>query len=341
MGENMRDDKFIRSYEERFLWDTPENLGLYKYGTRGGWRNYERNPVLGGEYGTCFDISMMQDQGKIKMWFSWRHKRCIAYTESVDGLYWEAPVPVLQPDPSSDWDNDEENRPSVIKKDGKYLMWYSGQMNPYTNEGMSVIGYAESDDGLHWIRSREPVVKPDQKWEMKAIMCPHVLYEEDTKLFKMWYSGGGNREPDSIGYAESRDGKIWTKSNLNPVLASDPANPWEREKVAACQVIKLQDWYYMFYIGFIHIDRASIGLARSKNGISDWEKHPLNPLIAPEPGTWNEKSVYKPFALFVGNRWMLWYNAAMLISEKKEDVVDDFAIEQIGVAFLDRINLWE
>jgi beta-xylosidase len=326
---------FVAKYEDRFFWDTPENLDLYKYGTRGGWQNYERNPVLGDEYGTCFDMSVIQDDGKFKMWFSWRPKACIAYTESRDGLAWSEPVEVLRPDPASSWDNDEENRPSVIKKDGKYLMWYSGQMNPYTNEGISVIGYAESDDGLHWIRNREPVMKPDQKWETKAIMCPHVLYEEDSNLFKMWYSGGGNHEPDAIGYAESRDGKIWNKPVQSAVLTPIPSNPWERSKVAACHVLKHDDWYYMFYIGFIHVDRASIGLARSRDGIRNWERHPENPLIAPLKGGWSDKAVYKPYVLKLTEKWIMWYNGAMYIPDDKELV-----IEQIGVAYLNRENLW-
>ena len=46
---------YVTRYEDRFFWDTPENLAVYPYGTSDGWRKYEKNPVLGGEYGTCFE----------------------------------------------------------------------------------------------------------------------------------------------------------------------------------------------------------------------------------------------------------------------------------------------
>lgn len=327
---------FVTSYEDRFFWDTPENLKLYPWGTKDGWEKDTANPVLGGKFGTCFDLSVLKEDGLFKMWFSWRPKECIAYSESRDGINWSDPVEVLRPREDSWWDKDELNRPSVIKVNGTYKMWYSGQMAPYTNEGRSYIGYARSDDGIHWVRFEDPVMEPDQSWEMNAIMCPHVLYDEEEKTYKMWYSGGGNHEPDAIGYATSLDGINWKKNTGNPVFRSDPGIAWERKKTAACHVLKLKEWYYMFYIGFIHVDRAAIGLARSRDGIAGWERYEKNPIIAPDKDGFDEKAVYKPFVLKDGQGWILWYNGAMYTPDPEEMV-----IEQIGVARLHRENLWE
>ena len=36
---------FVQRYEDRFFWDTPENLKVYSYGTRDGWEKYQKNPV--------------------------------------------------------------------------------------------------------------------------------------------------------------------------------------------------------------------------------------------------------------------------------------------------------
>ena len=47
---------YVTRYEDRFFWDTPENLAVYPYGTSDGWRKYEKNEVLGGEYGMCLDL---------------------------------------------------------------------------------------------------------------------------------------------------------------------------------------------------------------------------------------------------------------------------------------------
>ena len=93
----------------------------------------------------------------------------------------ERAIEVLKPREDSWWDKDELNRPSVIKVNGIYKMWYSGQMAPYTNEGKSYIGYAQSVDGINWERFDAPVLVPDQDWELKAIMCPHVIYDETEK----------------------------------------------------------------------------------------------------------------------------------------------------------------
>lgn len=94
-------------------------------------------------------------------------------------------------------------------------------------------------------------------------------------------------------------------------------------------------YYYMFYIGFIHVDRAAIGLARSKDGITEWERYPLNPILAPDKEGFDQKAVYKPYVLKKETGWLLWYNGAMYM-----DNPDEIVKEQIGAAFLERENLW-
>ena len=124
----------------------------------------------------------------------------------------------------------------------------------------------------------------------------------------MWYSGGEQYEPDAIGYATSPDGLRWTKHSLNPVFAGDPSNVWEQHKVAGAQVLRRGDWYYMFYIGYRDIDHAQIGIARSRDGITNWERDPRNPIVRPGQDEFDQDACYKPFAVFDGERWLLWYN---------------------------------
>ena len=66
----------------------------------GNWRFFEGNPVIGGQYGTCFDPYVMLDNGIFRMWFSWRPQHSIAYCESHDGITWTAPQNVLGIDPA-------------------------------------------------------------------------------------------------------------------------------------------------------------------------------------------------------------------------------------------------
>ena len=100
----------------------------------------------------------------------------------------------------------------------------------------------------------------------------------------MWYSGGEQYEPNAIGYATSQDGLKWTKHENNPIFQPDPKNAWEKDRVTACQVISQGDWHLMFYIGFRDVDHAQIGLARSRDGITGWQRHPANPIIRPGQG---------------------------------------------------------
>jgi len=213
--------------------------------TTAGWVKHPKNPVLGGDLGTCFDISVLKESDIYRMWFSWRPKKSIAFVESKDGVKWSEPVIVLGPNKKTDWENDL-NRPVVIKNGDRYQMWYTGQAR-----GKSWIGYATSKDGVTWQRmSDKPVLSAKKPWEKVAVMCPHVIYDNKTKLYRMWYSGGAQYEPNAIGYATSEDGLKWAKHENNPIFKPDPKNAWEKDRVTACQVIRQGDWHIMFYIGF-------------------------------------------------------------------------------------------
>jgi len=280
------------------------------------WKKYSGNPVMGGKYGTCFDVSVLKVGDTYRMWLSWRPRQSIALVESKDGIHWsEPPQIVLGPRREAGWE-DDVNRPVVIKRDDGYHMWYTGQ-----SQGRSRIGYATSLDGVVWKRrSESPVLSPDKPWEKVAVMCPDVIWDAKAKIFGMWYSGGEQYEPDAIGYATSSDGITWIKHAENPVFKSDPSAPWEKYKVTACQVVQQDGWYLMFYIGFRDVDHAQIGLARSRDGISNWERNPANPVVHPDPGAWDHDACYKPYAIFDGRKWLLWYNGR------------HGNLEQIGVA---------
>lgn len=289
-----------------------------------GWRKYENNPVLGGNLGTCFDVAVLKEKSKYRMWFSWRPKKSIALVESTDGIHWGDPEIVLGPRPDSTWEH-QVNRPVVVKHDNLYHIWYTGQAS-----GHSCIGYATSTDGHKWKRtSDKPVLSPEEPWENVAVMCPHVLWDTKEGLYRMWYSAGEQYEPNAIGYATSSDGRHWSKLPSNPVFTADPNKPWEQHKVTACQVIHQGKWHLMFYIGFRDEDHAQIGLARSRDGIAGWQRHTNNPIISPVTGSWDADACYKPFAIFEGNnnRWLLWYNG-------RKDTV-----EQIGLAIHDGEDL--
>ena len=71
---------------------------------------------------------------------------------------------------------------------------------------------------------------------------------------------------------------------------------------------KRGDWHVMFYIGFRDEEHAQIGIARSRDGITNWQRHPANPIVRPGENKWDHDACYKPYAIFDGTKWLLWYN---------------------------------
>lgn len=157
--------------------------------TAGGWHKYPGNPVLGGSLGTCFDVCVLHDAGRFRMWFSWRPHGSIALVESRDGIHWSPPRIVLPPGPAGSW-QETVNRPCVVKIDGRYHLWYTGQ-----DATSSAIGHAMSQDGVRWeARSADPVFAPERAWEKMAVMTPSVLYDAASGTFRLWYSGGDQEQ---------------------------------------------------------------------------------------------------------------------------------------------------
>ncbi len=301
---------------------------IFHHGTQGGWIKCAENPVLGGDLGVCFDICCLKEEGLVRMYFSWRTRQCIAVAVSRDGLHFDAPEICIQPRETAQGWEDGLNRPAVVKRGNVYHMWYTGQFKRGAADGTSHIFHAVSQDGVHFERTGDlPVLAPEAVWEKQAVMCPAVLWDEEKGLYRMWYSGGEQYEPNAIGYAESPDGLHWRKHPGNPVFGPDPASAWEQHKTTACQVLRYGDEYRMFYIGFHNEDYAQIGMARSKDGIEGWERSALNPIIAPDENAWDGEACYKPFVLPMGDGWMLWYNGRR------------GRVEQIGAAWHPGKNL--
>lgn len=266
---------------------------------------YEGNPVLGSQtLGTCFDVYVTKEKDRYRMDFSWRKKKSLAVSFSTDGIHWCDPIITLSPDLRTGWE-DNLNRNCVLKIDGQYQMWYTGQARGY-----SFIGCAVSEDGIRFERSSaEPVLIPERGWEKESVMNPCVLYENG--LYRMWYAAGETYEPNVLAYAESRDGLNWQKAKINPIFTAAPGNVYEQDRVGGCQVMKTDDMgYLMFYIGYENIDKARICAARSDNGITNWQRLPGNPVISPDADSWDADACYKPSFLWNPEKdeWMLWYN---------------------------------
>ena len=289
------------------------------------WEKFAGNPVLGRELGTCFDMSVLVDGGRYRMWFSWRPRHGIGYAESDDGLHWRARDDVvLNADPNSSSEQLEVTRPFVLREPNGYTMWYAGH-----SPSRVVICRATSVDGIAWDR-HGPVLEPYAIWEKASLMCPSVIRAEDG-TYHMWYSGGERYEPDAIGYAVSQDGIQWTRVGAGPVLTPKPGSAWESDRVAGAHVFHHDGHLYAAYIGFANgFEDSSIGIARSHDGIG-WVRHQHNPVIVHgSPGDFDSINVYKPYVIVENGLWRVWFNGSSPLVPGDSSPAN--RIEQIGHA---------
>jgi hypothetical protein len=94
-------------------------------------------------------------------------------------------------------------RPCVIAEDGLYKMCYCyrGSVNFRTDKRQSYrLGYAESGDGINWLRKDEEVGidRSDEGWD-SVMMCYPYLYRHQDKTY-LFYNGNGFGE-SGLGYA--------------------------------------------------------------------------------------------------------------------------------------------
>ena len=64
----------------------------------------------------------------------------------------------------------------------------------------------------------------------------------------------------------------------------------------------------MFYLGMDGELIAYVGLARSRDGKTGWQRHPANPIIAGIDGSWDWSGICKVSVLEEPDGYRLWYN---------------------------------
>jgi hypothetical protein len=144
------------------------------------------------------------DKGIFKIWYlnctHWHNapdgkiEPCyhIKYAESLDGINWkrEGKVAIEYTDPAGGG----ISRPSVLIEDGIYKMWYSYRAKDDYRQNIERsyrIGYAESNNGIDWVRLDDKVgIDISQNgWDSQMIEYPLVINHLDKKI--MFYNGNG------------------------------------------------------------------------------------------------------------------------------------------------------
>lgn len=288
------------------------------------WTKYAYNPVLTNGppgawnrhvFSPC--VLFNDDNGRFEMWFSavvgspW-YPNSIGYATSADGVSWTMhPDPVLTGGEAGSWDSGAGvSFQRVIREDGTYKMWYCGarwQGDP------AKIGYATSVDGINWVKyAGNPVMATGTAdWEAGGFGGCAIMSVPGG--YRMWYAGlNAARSANKIGYATSVDGITWVRDDANnPILDIGPVGQWDDGSVAACEVLRLGGQYYLWYAGARSGSAYySTGLAVSVDGVTNWMRDPLNPVLTTAPATWDANYVAGTAAVLRGNTLYMWYEGA-------------------------------
>jgi hypothetical protein len=125
----------------------------------------------------------------------------IKYAESADGIHWRRDGQVAIELKSLN--EAGIARPSVLREDGRYRMWYSYRnLRGYRTEPENSyrIGYAESSNGIRWQRMDDSagIDVSDHGWDSQMIAYAHIITVGARKI--MVYNGNAFGA-SGLGYA--------------------------------------------------------------------------------------------------------------------------------------------
>ena len=177
--------------------------------SRDGGQTFVRageGPVLGLSLHEPYFIgtaSVIYEDGLWRNWYAactgWEMIECKAepryhlkYAESQDGIEWRRNGNV-----AIDYKDTREGglvRATVVKEHDRYLMWFARRdAKGYREERMHSyrIGYAESQDGIHWERmdGQSGIDVSETGWDADMIAYPHVVQSKNTTF--LFYNGNG------------------------------------------------------------------------------------------------------------------------------------------------------
>ena len=178
--------------------------------------------------------------------------------------------PILTPDPLNRWEALNVFNPGVVYHQGLFHMYYRAQGLNY----VSSIGYAVSEDGVHFNRLRNPVVSPQGQEEARGVEDPRVTFLADENRWIMAYTAYSDHGITPM-FAQSTNLITWER--IGPLIRG------EDNKDHVLFPKKIGGKYFAF-----HRRPPSIGYAFSED-LRQWDLH--GPILEPRLGSWDGNRV--------------------------------------------------
>ncbi|WP_160573678.1 glycoside hydrolase family protein [Actinomadura physcomitrii] len=201
---------------------------------------------------------------------------------------WERKGVVMEKD--LEWESTLLQDPCLVYGQGGgplFKLWYGS---------LHAVGYATSEDGVHWTKAAKPVLEPTLESERGALNQPSVVYKDGRwHMSYFGVSGDGNGQ---IHYA----------------TATNPGGPWEKRGVILTTTMPWEDrwiynssllydakarlwkmWYTAGKIASAGGEPEYICYATAKQPGGPWTKYAGNPILRPmNDGGWASLGVGGP-----------------------------------------------
>lgn len=239
------------------------------------WQPRPGNPIFTASGSGHWDVKIrergwiLRDGDRWQLWYTGydgtrEGVKSLGYATSSDGLHWNrsGDAPIYR----ESWVEDM----CVLRVDGVYHMFAEG----FQDQAQRLT----SPDGVHWTRAGTLDVRLTD-----GSPIPEGPYGTPT----VWHENGVwnlfyERRDAGIWLARSRDLKVWTNLQDEPVMSPGP-DEFDQDLIAMNQVLKYKGRYYAVIHGARKPPQPgqpslwATGLAGSDN-LVHWEKYAANPL---------------------------------------------------------------
>jgi beta-1,2-mannosidase len=201
--------------------------------------------------------------------------------------------------------------PAVVKENGKFVMLYRAQ----DHKGTSTLGYATSDDGIHFVRRAEPVLVPEAPYEKGGgVEDPRLVKFGST--FYLTYTGynnvdgvGPDKQDAQLCLATSTDLIHWQRQGIVlPAYQGKWNVKWTKSGAIVHEKIKGK--YWMYFLADARSQGSQMGVAYSED-LLHWTEALDHPVLSSRPGMFDSQVVEPgPPPLLTPEGILLIYNGA-------------------------------
>jgi predicted GH43/DUF377 family glycosyl hydrolase len=233
-----------------------------------------------------------------------------------------ADTPVIAPR-GNGWESAGTFNPAVIMRGEKIAMLYRAQ----DKHGTSRLGYAESADGVHFVRRKNPVLSPAEEYEKDGgVEDPRLVHFGDT--YYLTYTGY-NKKDAQLCLATSTDLIHWERKGV--IIPADKGN-WNVKWTKSGAIVseKIDGKYWMYFLGTSADNKDQAGLASSTD-LLHWTEASQVPVLPVRTARFDSRVAEPgPPPIVTPAGIVLIYNGA-----------DDMLVYRTGVAIFDRDSPWK